>query len=630
MTARQPDPSKPFIVADTLAEALAEAGIDTKRLRLAAGINSKGICPVCGGGRSQEISLSVSVDADGAGARWKCHRGNCAGGRLVPGSARIAEARRDEDPQRRERPPPKPPATHAQKARNEALYTWFERRAISRVTVDEFGIFGCRVGFPFAGGWQDKNAIAFPYTRDRQTVNHKYRSADKEFRQDGGARRTMFNFDACAGADDEVVLVEGEMDVLALHEAGITQAMSLPDGSPQALMDEDDPKRGTDKRFDALEDALPTLSGVRRIVIATDADQPGRYLAEEFARRLGRARCWVVAWPNGCKDSNDVLIQHGRDELARRIREATPWPLAGLWEPAVGSLHAFLTSGREPRGLESGIADLDDVARLPAGGGWLTVLTGVPSHGKTTLLASWLARVAGRHDLGIVWCSPEDQRPETLALRIAAILAKQPTKEAGTYMPRDVLDRAEDWIRRRLTVLWSDDPDQELTLDWMLARAEEAKRRYPRSLLVLDPWSDLEHQIPKGESEHVYIGRTLTRLKKWGRAEGMSLLIAAHPLKLQRDPKTRKWPIAQGYDISGSAHWYNRADLGLTVYRAEEGFLEAHCWKARFRAFGQQGKHCRLKIDARIGSLSSSGAPVADDLASAAAALNDDDDRLPI
>ncbi|MEY4299497.1 MAG: hypothetical protein RIR25_733 [Verrucomicrobiota bacterium] len=629
---RQPIDSKPFLVGDTLADVFAEVGIDTRKVRQAAGASSKTVCPACQGGRTKELCLSVSIDADGQGAAWNCHRGNCTGSRFVPGSCRIAEAARDATPQRRERPPPKPPAQHAERFRNASVYGFFERRGISRQTVDAFGIFGTVTGFPKSGGWTQKQAIVFPYLRDGGVVNHKYRSAEKEFVQDGGARRTMFGFDHCAGADDEVVLVEGEMDVLALFEAGIHQALSLPDGAPQTQLDENDPKRQDDRRFDALEDALPMLSGVPRIVVAPDADQPGRYLAEEFARRLGRHRCWVVRWPDGCKDANDVLMKHGAEALRAAIAAATPWPLAGLWSPPKGALYEFLTAGREPRGLESGIADLDGVARLPSGGGWLTVLTGVPSHGKTTLLAAWLARVAGKADMGIVWCSPEDQQPETLALRIASILAGQPTKEAGTYMPREILDRAEDWIRRRLTVIWSDDPDQEMTLDWTLARAEEAKKRYPRQLLVLDPWSDFEHQMAKGESEHAYIGRTLTRLKKWGRAEGMGMLIAAHPMKMQRDPKTRKWPIAQGYDISGSAHWYNRADLGLTVYRGDEGFIECHCWKARFRAFGKQGSHARLKIDTRTGALHSTGGPSGEDVLPPMPGLGGDlqDEGLPI
>lgn len=41
--------------------------------------------------------------------------------------------------------------------------------------------------------------------------------------------------------------------------------------------------------WQALEDA-------KKIILATDSDEPGRALAEELARRLGKGRCWKLDW----------------------------------------------------------------------------------------------------------------------------------------------------------------------------------------------------------------------------------------------------------------------------------------------------------------------------------------------
>ena len=41
-------------------------------------------------------------------------------------------------------------------------------------------------------------------------------------------------------------------------------------------------------------------------------------------------------------------------------------------------------------------------------------------------------------------------------------------------------------------------------------------------------------------------------------------------------------------NISGSAAWFAKADLGITVHRGDEG-VEIHCWKSRFKWVGQQG-----------------------------------------
>lgn len=614
--ARRPDSAKPsFLIGDSIADILAEAGIALGRAQLRAGVDVKVMCPACGGGSIREKSLSVKLDDDGRGVAWHCFRGNCVGSREIPGNGKIGEAGpRDEAPRRRERPAPIKPKLDApeEQGRPPSMYGWFEKRGISPETVDSFGIYGRLHRFPIKDQWVEKPALVFPYRWRGEVVNRKYRSLDKEFMQDGGALRTLFNADAIE-APDEVIFVEGEMDVLACWEAGLRQVVSIPDGSPSKRLEEDDPKRGDDKRFDALEECADALKDVKRIVIATDDDTPGGYLAEEFARRLGRLRCWRVTWPEGSKDSNDVLLKHGVDALQKCIAEAQPWPLEGIVNIRPGQLSHFLRSGMGPRGLESGITAFDEIARLPAGPGWLTVVTGLPSHGKTSVVRPWITYLAQKHDLGVVWCSPEDNQAETVALEVARIIAGQPLQEAGTYIPDSILSKAEEWISKRITFLQSNNPDVEMSLEWVLKRAEEAKRRHPRQLLLLDPFNEFEHQMGRNESETQYIGRWLRRLKAWGRAEGMSVLIVAHPKTQIKDPKTKRYPVVDGYDINGGANWNNKADLGLTVYRAEEGYVEAHCWKARFKPFGKRNGQARMKLDPRSGRLSS---PVVDDQAS--------------
>jgi twinkle protein len=634
--AKRPDASNPeFIVGESLADIFAEAGIRfTKGKQPAPGSNAKTVCPKCQGGRAKEATLSVKVDADAAGATWKCHRAGCVG---WTGSGKIeGMAGEDRIPARRERPPAVKPVLHTEREKldpNAGLYALMEKRGISRETTDEFGIYAVGRRWPEtdAAGkvvideergeprWVEKATIVFPYRWRGEVVNRKFRSKDKQFAQDRDSMRTLFNADAIT-SPDVVVLVEGEFDVLACWEAGLRQVVSLPDGAPGKLKDEDDPTREGDLRFEPLENCGAILEGVEKVVIATDADVPGGYLAEEFARRLGRHRCWRVTWPEGCKDANDVLLKHGRDVLVRCVEQAEPWPLAGLWSPAAGSLMAFLRDDKLPRGLDSGIAALDKVARLPAGPGWLTVVTGMPNHGTSTFLRCWLTYHAAKHDMGIVWCSPEDNAPETLALDVAAVLKGQPVRDHGTTMSDADLADAEDWIRRRITFIVSNDPDTDPTLEWILARAEEAKRRQPRHLLVIDPWDDHDFQFGRNETETQYVARWLRKMKAWGRAEGMSVLIRAHPTKLNRDPKTKEFPVADGNDISGGARWHNKADLGLTVYRdrKNEGFMQIHNWKPRFRAFGEKWKHATLKLDYRTGRLSTPAAGEAN---------RDDDDQ---
>lgn len=619
-----------FWLADDMGDLFGSIGIMALRTRLSPGANAKLMCPKCEGGRTKEQSLSVRVDPDGQGAAWNCKRGNCG----WKGSGRFkGSERQDEAPARRERVYVQPEVeAPAKRARPPGLLAWFASRGISEETVEALGIYGVQKRFPQLEPdgavvkdeegkvvWETKPAVIFPYEWEGQIVNRKARSPQKQFMQDKESLRTLFNAQSVT-ADDELILVEGEMDVAACWEAGYRQVVSIPDGTPSKLLDEDDPAREGDLRYEALETCSGILAPIRKVIIATDMDVPGGYLAEEFARRLGPARCWRVTWPAGAKDANDVLLRHvpkgqqptpeqielGRADIRAAVEAATPWPMAGIFTLNPGTLSQFLHDRRMPRGLECGIRDLDDVARLPAGPGWLTIVTGIPSHGKTRMLKVWLAYQAMKHGLGIVWCSPEDNRPEIIALDLAQIIAGQPLQEAGTYIPDSALREAEQWIEKHITFIYADDASTEMTMDWVLAKAELAKKRRPRNLLVVDPWNEVEHSYDaRKESETQYTGRWLRKMKAWGRAEGFSLLIAAHPKQQMLDPKTKKYPVVDGYAISGSANWYNRADLGLTIYRREEGYMEVHCWKARFPGFGKRNGMARLEIEKRSQRLKS-------------------------
>lgn len=69
---------------------------------------------------------------------------------------------------------------------------------------------------------------------------------------------------------------------------------------------------------------------MHRIYLATDSDAPGIRLREELARRLGKSRCWIVRYPNDCKDANEVLIKYGKDKLKECIENAELYPIEGI------------------------------------------------------------------------------------------------------------------------------------------------------------------------------------------------------------------------------------------------------------------------------------------------------------
>jgi twinkle protein len=192
------------------------------------------------------------------------------------------------------------------------LLQWFAERGISSATVKRNRIWSVRNFIPAIDAEVD--CIAFPYFRDGELLNIKFRALpEKAFTQVKGAEKILYGLDDIVDVKTAFI-VEGELDKLALEEAGITNVVSVPDGAPKQVMaGEPDPD---DTKFSYIASCAEYLDRLDRIIIAVDDDGSGQALAEELARRLGKERCWRVRWP----DSGDARVQ-GRQrnvDAARR------------------------------------------------------------------------------------------------------------------------------------------------------------------------------------------------------------------------------------------------------------------------------------------------------------------------
>ena len=111
---------------------------------------------------------------------------------------------------------------------------WAAGRGISRSTLEHVGATSGTTGMPGAG---ECEVIAFPYRRNGEIVNVKYRAlAEKAFKQREGGEQRFWNLDAVLRVESErVYVVEGEMDALALLEAGVPaeEVVSVPNGAPE-------------------------------------------------------------------------------------------------------------------------------------------------------------------------------------------------------------------------------------------------------------------------------------------------------------------------------------------------------------------------------------------------------------
>ncbi len=194
----------------------------------------------------------------------------------------------------------------------------------------------------------------------------------------------LWNVDSLAPplAPDEqmMAIVEGEFDGVALVQAGFTRVVSVPSGAPSG------PSEGGNKRFEYLfkpgtDELLDDIAKFKIIVLAVDGDNPGQYLRDALAARLGDERCLWVQWPEGCKDANDALLKHGPQNLATMV-----WGAKRMWLDHVARLSDIPEAGPEEiYTLGDPMMDVEIAQggiRLPRVG--FVTISGPANHGKST------------------------------------------------------------------------------------------------------------------------------------------------------------------------------------------------------------------------------------------------------
>ena len=141
------------------------------------------------------------------------------------------------------------------------------------------------------------------------------------------------------------------------------------------------------------------------------------------------------------------------------------------------------------------------------------------------------------------------------------------------------------WILPELDESWS--------LDAILNKAKTLIFRHGINGLIIDPWNEIEHFRPNNLSETEYISMALSKIRRFARVYNVHVWVVAHPAKIRKDPKTGNYPVPTPYDISGSAHWRNKADNCITVFRnfkeKAKDHVDIYIQKIRFKEIGRIG-----------------------------------------
>ena len=242
-----------------------------------------------------------------------------------------------------------------------------------------------------------------------------------------------------------------------------------------------------------------------------------------------------------------------------------------------------------PSGDSTGWASLDKYYTvLP---GQMTIVTGWPGSGKSEFIDALLLNLS-RRNWKIAVFSFENQ---PVAFHITKMLEKISGKPFGAG-PNERISEAELCeLTEELhqSFAFTEATSGSFSLKDILDAAREFLIKFPDSKrgVVIDPWNEMEHWRPNGQSETEYISQALSSVRNWARINQVHVWIVAHPQKVRREEG--KLPVPRPDMISGSQHWWNKADCALTVWRDAEfpdsQEVDIHIQKVRFKHIGRPG-----------------------------------------
>ena len=456
---------------------------------------------------------------------------------------------------------------------------WFKGRGISQQTLKDLNVSEGPEYMPQTN--KEENTIKFNYMMGGELINIKYRDGRKNFKLYKGAEKIFYNIDSIVG-HSFCVIVEGEMDVLALHEAGISNAISVPNGATLG-----------NNNLDYLDNCIDYFVDKEKIIIAVDQDEPGQALRQELIRRLGAEVCYTCYF-NDCKDANEYLLKYGSERLSKTIEDARPVPLENVttFKDIESDVTDFVENGFKP-GFQIGLRNFDEIFSTYTGQ-FITV-TGIPSSGKSDFVDQMVIGYNQLHNWKTAFASPENAPTYLHAHKLMrkAWQGMPSKKDIGN----DKWNQCSEYINDNFFFI-----DMErYTLDSVLKKGAELVKRKGIKCLVIDPFNKVRDLEGSNGDVNVYTLEYLTKIEMFAKKYDVLVIIVAHPTKMYKD-SNGKIEEPTMYNIKGGGEWYDASYHGLLVHRDYENkTTKVKVLKVKFQNLGENGGECFFTWEPKSG-----------------------------
>jgi len=522
---------------------------------------SQGVCPLCSHDRKPKNQKDKCASYDWERGLGTCH--NCNKTFQLHTFNRKGKA---------EKVYVKPTQPEEQSTVNDKVAEWFASRGISRSTLYELGVTDGDEYMPQTG--KVEHAIQFNYFVGDQLVNVKYRDGRKNFKLYKGAEKVFYNINSIVGYE-YCVIVEGEMDVLALHEAGITNAVSVPNGATLNT-----------NNLEYLDNTIDYFLDQEKIIIAVDSDEAGQALQQELIRRLGTEVCYIATFDD-CKDANEYLIKYGKEKLTGRITAATPVPLENVttFRDIEGDVTDFVRNGFKP-GYQVGLRDFDSIFSTYTRQ-FITV-TGIPSSGKSDFVDQMCVGYNQLYGWKTAFASPENQPTFLHAHKLM--------RKIWGGMPSEADINGEKWnsIADLCNSSFYHIDMEKYTIEHVLKKGAELVKRKGIKCLVIDPYNKVRSVKPSTDVNQ-YTLDYLEQIDVFAKKYDVLVIVVAHPTKMYKDGNG-KIEEPTMYNIKGGGEWYDASYHGLLVHRDYDAqTVKVKVLKVKFQNLGENGAEAHFK-----------------------------------
>lgn len=401
---------------------------------------------------------------------------------------------------------------------------------------------------------QNENIIVFPfYDWNKRLCTVKYRKADFDKKRDKSKewfeKDTMPILFGMAQCEDftRLIITEGQIDSLSVAEAGIKNAVSVPNGA-----------RG----FTWLDNCENWVNQFAEVVVFGDCEDGGITLVDELAKRLKAVvKAVEIADYRGEKDANDILRKYGKGAVKQAIEQAKSVPvnrIKKLSEVKAVDIYSM------PR-IFTRISELDSVI----GGlyfGQVILLTGKRGDGKSTLMSQLICEALNQGYKTLVYSGelPDYHFKRWLDFQLAGSDNITVTDSGYYTIPQNVIDKINAWYDDKAYIY--DNNSVELNggdeLESLLDIVEKAICRYGIQFVCID---NLMTAIDVSLNEDLYKAQSsfLRRLKQIAIRYNIVILLVAHPKKVQSN--------ISNDDVSGSGDITNRVDTVIVYKRNNDG-----------------------------------------------------------